>query len=376
MPDASIETVLRIYDTVADPSLWPEVLDRLADTVDAKGCLVFEVAEQSLHTTLHSSFYVPDMLAAYNEKFRYEEMADQKAFADRAIAHDSIDIISDELLYDDLQTFKTRPNVSHVMQLGILHRAAALLNKDNQSLSRFSVQFSTRRGPITHDEVATLNQYLPHIAKALDLGRPSMELARAQRGLLAAMDQLTIGVCVLDAAGRLVANNDEFQRQSEDHDVFTTANGVLTFASAEHERRFRALKAEVLNHGHFGARPRKEAITSGSDSALCVELVPLMKAEEIGTRPLDGFALYSTDTSRAFSCNFRSMKSVYGLTDTEVELVAAVAEGLTNMQIAERRARSVATVNSQVKSILSKTQSSTRTQLVRLMMSFGTSCLK
>jgi DNA-binding NarL/FixJ family response regulator len=49
-----------------------------------------------------------------------------------------------------------------------------------------------------------------------------------------------------------------------------------------------------------------------------------------------------------------------------------VAEGLTNAQIAERRNRSIATINTQVKSILSKTQCLTRTQFVRLMMSFST----
>jgi DNA-binding CsgD family transcriptional regulator len=53
-----------------------------------------------------------------------------------------------------------------------------------------------------------------------------------------------------------------------------------------------------------------------------------------------------------------------------------VAEGLTNAQIAERRDRSIATINTQVKSILSKTQCLTRAQFVRLVLGFGTNFIE
>ena len=65
------------------------------------------------------------------------------------------------------------------------------------------------------------------------------------------------------------------------------------------------------------------------------------------------------------------MKAAYGLTDTEMSLVDAIADGLTNAQIAEMRNRALPTINAQVKSILSKTQCSTRTQFVRLLTGFG-----
>jgi DNA-binding CsgD family transcriptional regulator len=42
------------------------------------------------------------------------------------------------------------------------------------------------------------------------------------------------------------------------------------------------------------------------------------------------------------------------------------SEGLTNVQISERRSKSVETINSQVKSILDKTQTANRTQAIRL----------
>ena len=90
---------------------------------------------------------------------------------------------------------------------------------------------------------------------------------------------------------------------------------------------------------------------------------------------MQGYVVYSTDTSLPFRCNIDSIQTVFGLTDTELAIVEAIGEGLSNPEIAERRGRSVETVNTQVKSVLSKSNCHTRTQLVRMMMRFGTNFL-
>jgi len=149
------------------------------------------------------------------------------------------------------------------------------------------------------------------------------------------------------------------------------ANGTLSLRNGSDQARLETLKADVRNHGKFGARPRKEAIAADGDTFLCIEVSPLDVAAELGTAPLGGCILYSTDTSLPLHCNTAPLQQAFGLTDAELALVDAIAEGLTNAQIAERRDRSVGTINAQVKSILAKTDCHTRTQFVRLMMTFG-----
>ncbi|MBL4726402.1 MAG: helix-turn-helix transcriptional regulator [Rhizobiaceae bacterium] len=150
-----------------------------------------------------------------------------------------------------------------------------------------------------------------------------------------------------------------------------STSGALKFFQPKDQNSFDALKGDVFNHGKYGARPRKEAISTSDDTFLCIELALLNNSDDIGSADFRGFILYSTDTNLAVHCNKLPIKFAYGLTDTELSLVDAIGEGLTNAQIAERRDRSVATINAQVKSILSKSHCSTRTQFVRLMMSFG-----
>ncbi|MCG6904778.1 MAG: helix-turn-helix transcriptional regulator [Rhodobacter sp.] len=370
------DTVLGIYDTVADPSLWTGVLDRFAAQLNAKGCIVFEWQgfgnQRKLVAPHFSSYFNRAGLEKYIEKCFEYEARDQDIFEAHSRKSDRIDLIDDSVLADTREDLLLRPNVAVLQKFDILHRAAGLLNKDNTSQSRFSVQLGAGRGRLTPAEHRHLGAILPHIAKALDLGRPARQLAAQHQSILAAMDRLTIGVCVLDPRGLVVVRNQEFQRQSEAYRVFHTApTGVLQLARADDQKRFEALKSDALNHGKYGARPRKEAISTDADTYLCIEVTPLTKAEEIGSDAFGGFILYSHDTSLPVTCNTRPIQHAFGLTDAETSLVDAISEGLTNAQIAQRRDRAVATINAQVKSILSKTNCATRTQFVRLMMSFG-----
>ncbi|WP_425101649.1 helix-turn-helix transcriptional regulator [Tropicibacter sp. S64] len=376
MVDRIHDVVLRVYDAAADDALWPDVLQQIADECGAVGCIVFEwdgmPHNRVLRPTVASSYYDLAAIGTYIEKCYPDECRDQDIFEAHSLRLDRVDLIEDDVLAPSMEALKALPNVQTLQKLGILHRAAGLLNKDNTAISRFSVQFGADRGRFSTVERVFMTTVLPHVAKAFDLGRPAMQLARDNLGLIAAIEQLSIGICILDRGGRRIVSNGEFQRQHETYRVFRIApDGSIRFTKPEDERRFATLKRHAFEHGQYGARPRKEAISAGEDSYLCIEIAPLHKLGEIGTERLDGFILYSADTSLPLHCNTSPIKQAFGLTDTEQDLIAGIADGLTNAQIAEMRGRSVATVNSQVKSILSKTHCATRTQLVRLMMSFG-----
>ena len=380
MQSETYETVLAIYDAVADDTLWPDVLHRLATQLNAVGCIVFEwqtrLDSRKLVAPLASANYDLAAIETYIEKCIEHEVRDQDIFEAHSLARDQIDLIEDDVLARDIAELKQLPNVQTLQKLGILHRAAGLLNKDNTAVSRFSVQLSGERGRLTPEERAHLAAILPHIAKALDLGRPAKQLALEHQSMLAAMDRLTIGVCILDAGGRVVLENEEFRRQQDAYPVFRkTQNGVLRLRESDDQKRFAALMKNVFNHGKFGARPRKEAISTSESSFLCIEVSPLNKMLDIASKTFGGFIVYSTDTSVPIHCNALPMQRAYGLTDAEMKLVDLIAEGLTNSQIAERRDRSLPTINTQVKSILGKTNCATRTQFVRLMMSFGANFL-
>lgn len=376
MDTALKELVLDIYDTVVQPENWLPVLDRVGERLDAWGCLVFEIqgdADGKRVVASHmSSAFEPDLLAQYMEIHKARELEDQKLFEAHSLATDRIDLLDDDILAESDEELFARPNVQTMYAYGIRHRAGGLLNKDNPYRGRFSLQLAEHR--LTAAQRADLDMLLPHIAKAMELGRPAVDLAALNQGLMAAMDRLSIGVCVLDGVSRIVATNEEFRRQEEAHPVLgRDIQGRLSLQSPDAARVFNRLLSDVMFHGHFGARPRKEAIPLGGDvhdGALCLELAPLTEVPEMGTSSLNGAVLYSLDTTRPMDVDMEAVGQVFGLTSAEQGLGKLISEGLTNVQIAERRGRAVDTVRTQVKSVLAKTGSANRTQLVRLLSGF------
>ncbi len=211
---------------------------------------------------------------------------------------------------------------------------------------------------------------LPHLSKALIVARPTAQLIEENNAVLECLNQLKSAVCIVDADRRIILNNAEFDRQVEAYDVFKIhADGRLGLKDERSMKPAEEMFSNIGFHGRFGARPRKEAIevpTSQSPHELCLEIIPLGKTTEIDKNFHRGSILFCLDTSLHSDIDVSSISRAYGLTQSEGKILNLIADGLSNRQIAESAGKSVETVNSQVKSILSKSMTANRTQLIRL----------
>lgn len=377
------ELILRIYDTTLDPVLWSEVLEEVCAHCNAMGGFLFDIVSdpagggrmlRAMQTSVSmKAANVEAYLAAHHD----DEMLDQTGFADRSQKEDAINVVSDCDIADKLRDrvtgadVFTRPHMGAQMEFGIKHRAGALLNKDDWFRDRLAMQYHADHGPVTDLDRARARQVMPHLAKAISVSRPNREAAAQFGSIVGAVENLMIGVAILDASGRVVFRNREFDRQVDVHRAFKIGgDGKLAFDPDRFDRSIKQLLGGVDNHGKFGARPRKEAVASaiGEDDtfALCVEIAPLRRAEEFGEANLGGHIVYSLDTSQPFKLRSGVLEDLFELTTSEAGIVSLMAEGLTNTQISEVRNRSIHTVNSQVKSVLAKARTANRTQLIRL----------
>lgn len=368
------DLILAIYDTTIEPSGWPAVLERVSRNIGASGAFIFELQERDGQRHISAPYFSANYDCALVERYladhNDQELLDQDAFARLSHPTDRIQLIPDDALAASQAELLSRPNVRQMLEYGIRYRAGALLNKDDVSHDRFALQFSLRAGPISGIHLEKASQVMPHIAKALNISRPTKQLAKRFQSVAACIDMLVIGVCILDTHGRIVHLNQEFRRQIESYPVFRKdPSGRLLMTSNGHENTLGNLRRSPGNHGRFGARPRKEAIVAtidGRPHTLCVEVAPLTTSSELGEPQLNGHVVYSMDTGNAYDVDGETIASLFALTKAEASVLELLAKGLTNIQISEQRAKSVETVNSQVKSILEKTCSANRTQLIRL----------
>ncbi|MEM7188823.1 MAG: helix-turn-helix transcriptional regulator [Pseudomonadota bacterium] len=374
-PMSSNDLILKIYDAAADSSLWPWVLERVSHECSAVGSIIFDVADDGENRTLStshiSSGYDPELLESYLGRFHSQELAIQDRLAKHLSRNNDIDAFEQDLSSAAASEDRDPESVQWLAALGIREWYACFLDKDNISRSRFSLQLPSSDRKTVAKRNAAANLLLPHIAKALELGRPAIELRRQNLQLLAAMDQLRVGICVLSADRSVVARNKEFDRQIEGCGVFRILpDGRLGFNDPKVQDQIGALISDSAAHGKKGARPRLESIVTsreGDLEPLCLEIAPLETQSELGSSAVGGAIMYSLDTNLPVKLNAEAMSATYNLNGAELAIAGLIGEGGTNREIAEIRNRSIDTISVQVKSVLSKTASANRTQLLRLM---------
>lgn len=384
------ELIQQIYDTTLHPATWPEVLTRFADTVGARGAIVSEIEgigdARHIVTPYVCTRYDPEQIQKYLKSYIHYEFLDQKRYETLSRATDGIDLIDQQTLAgDDLDAFMARPSVKRMQAIGVNQRAGGLLDKDNTHRARFSIHFGEESPGLTDEVRAKLRVLLPHIAKAIAIGRAMRDLRSVNRAMLAAMDRLRMGVCILDRHGRVELANQEFMRQVQDYTAYTIdSDRRLEFHDSINRKHLTDLMSDVSRHGKHGARPRKEAVIidgvedvvgAADIGALCIEVAPIHRVEEFGRNAFDGAVIYSLDTTRPMPFDPTMMRDRFNLSKAESSLLELMAQGMSNNDIAATRSRAVDTINAQVKAVLSKTGAKNRTHLVRLMACFGTDYL-
>ncbi|AKI02710.1 transcriptional regulator, luxR family [Hoeflea sp. IMCC20628] len=378
LPDTQ-SLILSIYDAAMEPERWPDILDKVAELVDARGAFVFDIST-SVHTpsvcaTYNTSNYERVLVDEYLRLFNKQELRDQRIFAEYSQLTDGIELIPDTVLGPTRAVIDSRPNAKMMANYGISFRAGALLNKDHLYSDRFAMQFSRRAGLPTGERLQAINTIMPHIAKALDMGRQTTRVIGAEKALLETFNHFRIGICILSTNGGIVFKNVEFDRQLEVHTAFAlNAHGRLVANDPKVRAELDTLFSGVEQHGKFGGRPRKEAVLHPlrqDEAALCIEVCPLFSGNIIGETNLNGFVLFSLDTSQKYSVDTRYLAQVFSLTPSEEAVLAMIADGMTNAQISEQRNRSPETIYTQVKTLLSKTMTQNRAQLIRMATGFS-----
>ncbi len=371
------DLILRVYDAALEPEMWTEVLDQVARYCNARGAFVMEItgqgADRELTASHISTVYTMEVIQSYLSVFAKDELEDQDFFAARSKMADQIELVPDTELVEAAggEKYFQRPHMVGQVKFGMKHRGGALLNKDDYFRDRLGITYSVDHGPITAEDQVKAAKIVPHVAKALNLAKPVLRTANKFESMERTLNGLRVGMCVIDAASRVVFRNAEFDRQATHHKAFAISmEGQLRFSQDRFDRTLIELLSDHNHHGKFGARPRKEAVATATDEfgqfALCVEVVPLRKGEMFGGELINGYVVYSLDTGLSYEIRSDMLAALFGLTKSEAVVLELMAEGLTNGQISERRNKSVHTINSQVKSILAKTQAANRTQLIRL----------
>lgn len=350
-------------------------------SVGAFGAMIFDCAWQGATEQVAlrhcSSIYDRELVSWYVDTFNPYEVADQGQFARLSSQGDEVNLIRCDDLYASRAELESRPNMTAMMNFGVRYRAGALLSKDTTAMDRFALQFRKDQGPIAESARLEMQRLLPHVAKALAMGR-ALDRSESQRiALTQALNALPFGIGIIRGNGDVIYRNTEFDQLC---DAFRLARkgGAPRLLLPALPPALQVLLRSANDHGKFGARPLREAAflpgaTPGT--GLFIEISPIADHPELERFGENSFLVSLLDTQRAHSLNAETVQRYFPMTESEMAVLDLLVKGHTNAEIAEIRGRSLETINSQTKALIRKSGTRNRTELVRVAVSLSVSAM-
>jgi DNA-binding CsgD family transcriptional regulator len=193
-------------------------------------------------------------------------------------------------------------------------------------------------------------------------GNPSRD--RGWQNVLASLDRLGVTAFIVNASGTVHHQNESARSLLGNDESVRVANSRLRLADPALNA---TLEAAVQKATKAPARSSLFPVRVRRNEVYEVNVSPLQPGDENGPVPMLPLALVVIARPRPDAERIaRRVRRLFGLTEAEARVVAALTLGETVEQIAVAHGVRVSTVRAQVRSIFEKTGVHRQTDLVRL----------
>lgn len=227
---------------------------------------------------------------------------------------------------------------------------------------RLRLTRATHEPPFTAADAARLQRIVPHVRIALQLFDRLSSIETEQRVYAGAVAQMAIGVVMLDRDGKALRLNSHAAAILAKSDGVSLRNGVILLEDPVLSRQLRARLARVDDIEPLTLRIERPS--GAGDLLLVVTRAPGPDHVAAGGGP--AAALFLTDPMRALRVEAGTLRDLLGLTPSQAEVAARLADGLSLTEIADRLRISPNTVRAHLRSIFAKTGVKRQSQLIQL----------
>lgn len=257
-------------------------------------------------------------------------------------------------------------------KLGVGRRFGVRLNSDRVWFDAMSVAFDTERQTVPQSSLAEITSLLPHLTKAVEIGRTFSQLKQRYAAVLSALDHVKIGLAIALPTGEIVVQNAEADRILEPKDGLTKdSDGRLRCADPNNtEALTSAIKSASLTaQGEANAAECPMTLPRRSSGGpLLLDVAPLHDSQSDLSGRLEGALITLIDPDRLPDFEIDRFSALYNLTPAEADVCGFVLRGENTKGIAERRNTSPVTVKNQIATVLEKTDTHSRAELIRLVL--------
>jgi DNA-binding CsgD family transcriptional regulator len=360
-----------IYDAALDPSLWSDVLGKAGRFVGGPVAAIFAKSPTALTGTVyyHSGDRDPSYRQLYFDKYiKFDPTTTAQYFSDveQPMA------VADIMPYQEF--LETRFYKEWVQPQGMVDAVTAVLDKSVTSAALFAV-FRYQSDGIVDDETRRrMRLIVPHIRRAVLIGRLIDLRAADAMSLADTLDGLSAGMCAVDADGRIVHANAACHVILDAGDILSAIRGRIVARDAKVDQTLReSFAAAGSGDAAIGTRGIALSLRAKDGSHYVAHVLPLTS----GARRLAGIA-YSA-TAALFICKVATealaapevIARAYDLTPSELRVLLAIVDvgGVPESALALGIAES--TVKTHLGRLFLKTGTRRQADLVKIVAGFA-----
>lgn len=361
-----------IYDATLVPSLWPGALGQAALFVGGTGAALFSKDASSKAGDVHYDDGGIDrsyVQLYFNKYIKLDPATTGHYFAEIGEPMATADLVPyGEFLESRFYREWAQPQ-------GLVDFVSAVLDKSMTSIAMFGVFRRARDGVVDEEARRRMRLVVPHIRRAVLIGR-AVELKTADAATLAdAFDGLSAGMLLVDKRGGIVHANAAAHLLLAAGDVLRASDGRLVARDA---------KANSVLHEIFSAADKGDLAIGVKGIAVplvrrageehVAHVLPLTSGirRRAGTAYAAVAALFVQRAAAQLASPPELVASRYGLTPTELRVLLALVEVGGVPAVAEALGVAETTVKTHLRHLFEKTGSHRQADLVKLLASFST----
>jgi DNA-binding CsgD family transcriptional regulator len=363
----SLSLIQRIYEAALDQSAWQAFVESLSDAYDGAS-VGFALQLPGLprpQGALYAVGFKPEYRARFGEyvaKGLPWDEARRKNFVGRfGLASE----VFPDAKVAETEYYKGWMEPQDLAPVAPMGHTIAV--EGHTPVAAVAIFRTGSGGPWRPKDLVLADLLVPHLAQAYRIHSRVRETA----ALAEAIDRLPTGVILLDARGRrILANRSADYILALDDGLSVDDAGPRASRSGENavlQEMIRAATAATTT----GQVPEGNvmAVTRASGRrAFPLMVAPLLSTTSESTLADAVAVLYVSDLESHSLPRSETLRSLYSLTNAEIELVELLCDGCSLEESAEHRGVTMNTARSQLKQIFVKTNTSRQSELVRLVL--------
>lgn len=255
-----------------------------------------------------------------------------------------------------------------IVPQGVAYAAASNILREGPWLTQMFLQRAPSQPPFSRDEIEVFDRLVPHMQRAFQMRQRFTDMQLGQNLLASSLDVLAMPTLLFDEFGRLAHSNRSADALLASRQALWVQHGHLVTRDAEATRNLNLELTKVLraSQGQASALSSVVSLPRRGQVPLVLMLTPMRLKDEAR---LQGAALlFVFDPEATPSVTVDTVRQLFGLSQREAEVAAALCSGRTLDELAAERGTSINTIRTQLKSVFTKTGTSRQADLVSLLL--------